>query len=177
VGKANEIHFILACKVRATPPMLTTWPCKWKFWWRKVKHSGLAQQKGDWRRVAFSAAQSNLVKFCCRFCDSCVSLGRSSPLSSLYLSLSLSLKFELLLLFGAAPTGRAGGSSRAMGLSFQGKGTRPGSCFSFSFLVEFWGFCCETLMDVRCSKTEYFLSSFFLGRILVRLGWCFLICR
>jgi hypothetical protein len=48
-----------------------------------------------------------------------------------------------------------------MGLSFQGKGTRPGSCFSFSFLVEFWGFCFETLMDVRCRKTDSFLSFFF----------------
>jgi hypothetical protein len=70
-----------------------------------------------------------------------------------------------------------GGSSRAMGLSFQGKGTRPGSCFSFSFLVEFWGFCCETLMDVRCRKTDFFLFFFLLFcRIMVRSGWCFLIC-
>jgi hypothetical protein len=97
-----------------------------------------------------------VTSICCRFCNSCVFLG-----TQFCFVISLSLRDSSF--FCSLARRQPGGGSSAMGLSFQGKGTRPGSCFSFSFLVEFWGFCCETLMDVRCRKTDSFLSFFFLA--------------
>ncbi len=157
------LYFIL---FYSTPPMLTMWPCKWNC--DEEKWNMLSN--GGWKTLAFSAAPSN-------FDFGAVFATLVFPWDAVLLChLSLSLCVRDSSFFCSLARRQPGGSSRAMGLSFQGKGTRPGSCFSFSFLVEFWGFCCETLMDVRCRKTDSFLSFFFFGRILVRPGWCFLIC-
>jgi hypothetical protein len=136
--------------------MLTMWPCKWNC--DEEKWNMLSN--GGWKTLAFSAAQSNLD-------FGAVFATLVFPWDAVLLChLSLSLCVRDSSFFCSLARRQPGGSSRAMGLSFQGKGTRPGSCFSFSFLVEFWGFCCETLMVVRCRKTDSFLSfflSFFLA--------------
>jgi len=146
VDEANELHLILACYAPlyfilfySTPPMLTMWPCKWNC--DEEKWNMLSN--GGWKTLAFSAAPSN-------FDFGAVFATLVFPWDAVLLChLSLSLCVRDSSFFCSLARRQPGGSSRAMGLSFQGKGTRPGSCFSFSFLVEFWGFCCETLMDVN----------------------------